>query len=307
MALIDTPEINITDKTISTILMGGLGNNMFQIATLLSYAKDKGYDPLLGYWTNHQSESSKYSNLLQRNGRNQHFDPWGGHEMKNKDISLGDIFPNLPWFYGRPNAFEWWFDQRCAWDIDTGQGGLYYDLDNFVKTPTIFQGYFFNKLYWHHNRDYLLKMFEPDKKIIEYINHHYGNLFDNSISLHLRVAEPIDWYEVPKIPKDWIIDTIDKIDENSKILVFSNQVESARNFCESLGIPKGKFHYIDEDSFICMIMMSMCDKHILSNSTLSFWGAYLDKKQDNPYTYIHNTFFNYHPKTMIPYKSWNIT
>ena len=72
------------------------------------------------------------------------------------------------------------------------------------------------------------------------------------------------------------------------------------------GFPKEKFVYIDEDPYIAVHMMSMCDKHILSNSTLSFWGAYLDKKQENEYTFIHETFFERHPYSMIPYDKWKI-
>jgi hypothetical protein len=64
--------------------------------------------------------------------------------------------------------------------------------------------------------------------------------------------------------------------------------------------------FIDEDPYISIHMMGMCDKHILSNSTLSFWGAYLDKKQENEHTYIHPSFFDLHPHSMIPYNKWKI-
>ena len=88
--------------------------------------------------------------------------------------------------------------------------------------------------------------------------------------------------------------------------MFSDNLESAKNFVNKLGFPKEKFVYIDEDPYIAVHMMGMCDKHILSNSTLSFWGAYLDKKQENEYTFIHETFFERHPYSMIPYDKWKI-
>ena len=159
MSLQNPKDVNITDNTISVLLAGGLGNMMFQAATLMVYAKEMGYDPLIGYWTTHQSESSKPNPHLNREGRNIHFDPWGGHILKDPHISFGDVYPKLPWFDSRPNAFQWWFDQSLAWDIDTGEGGVYYDLKQKVKPPYLFQGYFFNKLYWHHQRDYILELF----------------------------------------------------------------------------------------------------------------------------------------------------
>ena len=156
MSLQNPKDVNVTDNTVSVILAGGLGNMMFQAATLMVYAKEMGYDPLIGYWTTHQSESSKFNVHLNRNGRNIHFDPWGGHILKDPHISFGDVYPQLPWFDSRPNAFNWWFDQSLGWDIDTGEGGVYYDLKQKVKPPYLFQGYFFNKLYLGDSGSYLL-------------------------------------------------------------------------------------------------------------------------------------------------------
>lgn len=272
------------------------------------YAKEMGYDPLVGYWTTHQSESSRFNDHLKRNGRNIHFDPWGGHILKDPHISFGDVYPNLPWFDSRPNAFQWWFDQSLAWDIDTGESGVYYDLKQKVKPPYLFQGYFFNKLYWHHERDYVLDLFTPDVNITKYINYHYGELFDNSISLHLRMGGGRqDFYNIPTVPTDWVKGIIDEEGKDHRILVFSDDIEKSKMFVEELGYPKQKFVFIDEDPYIAVHMMSMCDKHILSNSTLSFWGAYLDKKQENEYTFIHESFFERHPHSMIPYQSWKIS
>ena len=61
MKLQNPIDVNITDKTVSVLLAGGLGNMMFQTATLMVYAKEMGYDPIVGYWTTHQSESSKFN------------------------------------------------------------------------------------------------------------------------------------------------------------------------------------------------------------------------------------------------------
>lgn len=308
MSLQNPKDVNITDKTVSVLLMGGLGNMMFQSATLMVYSKEMGYDPLIGYWTTHQSESSRWNEHLNRGGRNIHFDPWGGHILKDPHISFGDVYPKLPWFDSRPNAFEWWFDQSLAWDIDTGESGVYYDLKQKVKPPYLFQGYFFNKLYWHHERDYILDLFTPDESILKYIDYHYGELLKKSISLHLRMGGGRqDFHEIPTVPPEWVKGILDEYDDGHKVLVFSDNIERSKYFIEELGYPKQKFVLVDEDPYIAVHMMSMCDMHILSNSTLSFWGAYLDKKQENEYTFIHETFFERHPHSMIPYSSWKIS
>lgn len=298
----------VDDKTVSLVLMGGLGNLMFQISALMCYCKDRDLKPLLGYWTTHQSESSRWNYMLDKFGLNHHFSPWGGHKMKDLNITLGEVFPKLPWFNSRPNAFMWWFDQDMAWDIDTGKGGVYVDLDEFVKPPYLMQGYFFNQKYWHGHREYLLDLFEPEPKMMNWINFHYENLFKrNTISVHIRWGVDRDFITPTQVPQEWIVQKIKENFDDSNILFFSDDIERTKHFSETYGFRKSDCFYIDEDPHVCMILMSMCDKHILTNSTLSFWGAYLDKKQENPYTFIHESFFENHPKEMIPYNEWQIS
>jgi hypothetical protein len=304
----DAPEIEITHDTVSVILMGGIGNMMFQVAALMSHAKDKELRPLVGYWTNHQSEYAKNWEMFDKYSRNGHFDPWGSHPMKNPPITLGDVFPKLPWFVGRPNAFDWWFDQSLSWEIDTGKGGIYVPLEEKLEAPGIVQGYFFNQKYWHHNRDYLMDIFTPDLGLGKWMDKHYGMLFQkDTISVHLRMGSRMDFIPPVQVPGTWIMDKITEIDNDSNILVFSDNIQEARDLFYRTKFPRGRTFFIDEDQYMCMLLMAKCDKHILTNSTLSFWGAYLDVKQENPYTFIHETFFESHPREMIPYESWQIS
>lgn len=286
--------------------MGGLGNVMFQIAALMSYAKDNpNVDPKLGYWISHQSEYSLKSSITNSPMKNHHFEPWGGHNLKEKGVSLGDIFPKLPWFDGRPLAFHWDFNQRLTWEFDTGSGGQYVPISDITKPPFLIQGYFFNHQYWHHNRDFLLDLFTPNQEIEKYIQFHYSNIFKKpTTSLHLRMGNDNDFISPIVPPIEWYNNILSSESSENQILIFTDNQKMSSNLLKKLDIPKSNFIFIDEDPHISMIMMSKCDKHILSNSTLSFWGAYLDNKKENTDTFIHQTFFEYHPKSMIPYDSW---
>lgn len=299
--------IVVDDKTVSVVLAGGLGNMLFQIATLISYCKDKDLKPVLGYWTTHQSESSRWSRRLNKWGRNHHFEPWGGHIMEERPISPGDVYASLPWFDSKPNAFKWWFHQELAWDYDTGKGGVYFDLDNIVKPPFLMQGYFFNQKYWHHNRDYIIDMLKLDEDLRWWIDYNYGFLFNfETISLHMRLGNETDFMPVEQVPHEWIINKTESLIKNSaqRVLVFSDNLPKAKKILYRSDIPRSQFHFIDEDPYVCLDLMAKCDQHILSNSTLSFWGAYLDKKENNPHTYIHKSFLKEHCMEMIPYTNW---
>lgn len=287
--------------------MGGLGNMMFQMAALLSYSKDHDIEPKLGYWTSHQSEYSISNPITGSPMKNKHFQPWGGHYLKEPGVSLGDIFPKLPWFDGRPLAFIWDFNQDLTWKYDTGSGGQYFPIEQIVNPPFLIQGYFFNHQYWHHNRDYLLEVFTPNDYLENYINKNYLRLYDKgSISLHMRLGNSNDFISPVVPPLDWYSEILSTQLNEEQLLVFTDNKEMSSNLLNKLDIPKSQITFIEEDPHISMIMMSKCDKHILSNSTLSFWGAYLDNKQENADTFIHESFFEYHPKSMIPYDSWKI-
>jgi len=303
-------NIEITDDVISVVLAGGLGNMMFQISTILSYAKDNNLRPLIGYWTTHQSESSRWSKRLNRYARNHHFEPWGGHILQDRPVSLGEVYPKLPWFNDRPNAFEWWFNQDFAYELDTGKSGLFVDIGKDLVPPFLVQGYFFNYRFWHHNRDYILDMFTLDEELRDWMYYHYGNLFQQkTISVHLRLGNDTDFMPVEKVPMKWVIDKIESLVEgkDDNVLIFSDNLPAAKKMLYlNCDVRRSQLHFIEDDPYICMELMSRCDKHILSNSTLSFWGAYMDRNENNPETYIHESFFKEHPIEMIPYDNWKI-
>ena len=51
--------------------------------------------------------------------------------------------------------------------------------------------------------------------------------------------------------------------------------------------------------------MAMCTHHVLTSSTLSFWGAYLDERQPTGgKTILHDSFFDAHGRGMLPYTEW---
>lgn len=59
-------------------------------------------------------------------------------------------------------------------------------------------------------------------------------------------------------------------------IVFSDDIE----WCEE-NLPKDNFYYIkNEKDYIELYLMSMCNNNITCNSSFSWWGAWLNKKED---------------------------
>tara|TARA_Y100000296_G_scaffold57612_1_gene66205 strand:+ start:637 stop:1494 length:858 start_codon:yes stop_codon:yes gene_type:complete len=108
-----------------------------------------------------------------------------------------------------------------------------------------------------------------------------------TVSLHIRRGD----YNLPQNQPLNIVDRdyyLKAITENFQpindyiFLVFSNDIEYAKNMLEGDNIyfvePKG----IDSYSYTSsekddLALLSLCDHHIITNSTYSWWGAYLSK------------------------------
>jgi ABC-type dipeptide/oligopeptide/nickel transport system permease subunit len=66
-----------------------------------------------------------------------------------------------------------------------------------------------------------------------------------------------------------------------------------------------RFYIVRENQVMSLHMMSRCKHHILTSSTLSFWGAYLDPNQPNGgRTVYHPSFEVDHGIHMVPYTFW---
>tara|TARA_R110001599_G_scaffold171171_1_gene361688 strand:- start:473 stop:805 length:333 start_codon:yes stop_codon:yes gene_type:complete len=102
---------------------------------------------------------------------------------------------------------------------------------------------------------------------------------------------------------DYYIKALSNID-NKNILVFTDNIHHCNLTLSGLvsRFPDKNFHLIDEDQFVSLFMISMCDNNIVNISTFSFWGAYLNKKQPNNRTIVPSNFG--HPPNMLCYDEW---
>lgn len=288
-------------NVISTVLLGGLGNQLFQISTILSYVKEKGVKYVLGIIP---------MNCAKYYFGNKDIGDWGGHSVEHPitDIkNIGDVFPKLNWV-NNPKKYKNLL-VNDLWLISVNNSGKYIPLDGNIKLPSRILGYFFSHKHWHHNREYILDMLTPNEKIVKYINDKYSKLFEiPTISLHLRLGHKEDNFYPPRDGLEYYTKGFSHIGGKNNVLIFSDN-DDCEKYREvfSEKSPDNNFTIINENVYISVIMMSMCSNHILDNSTLSFWGAYLDKKQPKCKTLIPSVFYNTHPREMIPDEyNWEI-
>ena len=269
---------------ISCVLLGGLGNQLFQIATVLAYIKQKNYKYILGY----SSFTPKY------NFGPKDIQPWGGHKLKNfKELS--EIFPNLNFSKKKIKTII-----EDKWFLECLISGKYIPIKITYSMRLL--GYFFSNKYWHSERDYILNMLAPSEIILKYIDNKYGDLFENeTVSLHMRLGYESDNFGIHQNDLEFYKNAFGQFDKNVTYLVFSDNKKKLEDWITKFQkLSSAKFVSIEEDVYYALFMMAKCNGHILHNSTLSFWGAYLDKNQPKSKTVISSKFLLNHPREIIP-------
>ncbi len=309
------------DKTkfVSPILMGGLGNNLFQIATALKYCDDNNYPVIFGYWSSYNSCKALPNNHPSNAAGkpNPYFQPWGGWPGTDyPDFYWHNFFPQLPFFHNPDNTKGSEFntleeDDKYAYRADTGQGGEYVPLD--TKPGQQFMGYFFNKEYWHPSRDLILKYLSFRSKYYEdsvsYLLHVHKSM--STVSLNFRLPELeyagdkelINGLEEDLESIEWIERAINYFPDTSLFVVTSNKPQEAKRLLRER-FPDKHFYFIVGSPAFQMVSSVACSHHILTSSTFSFWCCYLDPKQPMGNTIYSPNFTNRHSSNMIPYGSW---
>ena len=106
----------------------------------------------------------------------------------------------------------------------------------------------------------------------------------NSVAVHLRFFNTSKSDDITNISKDYYAKAIELMEEKfpkSNYFVFSDFPKKAR---EKLQSEKAKIYFVNINNVknkehIDLWLMSQCKHHIISNSTFSWWGAWLSQNQ----------------------------
>lgn len=224
---------------ISCKLQGGLGNQMFQIATAHALAlrnDDKSCFTLDSCHTPNQGfTASKY-----------------------KDNVLSKVL-NVPNFVPSKTYLENGFSYS---EIPYGENLMLY-------------GYFQSWKYFKDCKDIIVKLFQMDttnaKPYIDKVKKDWAGR--TITSLHIRRGDYLSKqaYHKPCTIK-YYLDAMETI-TNSTIIVISDDKEWASENIKGHSVIYSPF----TDEVDDLALMSECDNNIIANSSFSWWGAYLNK------------------------------
>ncbi len=227
---------------ITSNLVGGLGNYLFQIATTYSLALDYNDDILYDI---------------------------------NKTVRVhGDIKSYVNNILRKINFTK----EKIKIEKNYGEPFFHFKSVVYHKNLKL-NGYYQSEKYFLHNRKNILDLFRVDDKNKSFIDEKYGEILKNeTCSIHVRRGDYLKLpNHHPSCDLNYFKEGIKKMPENTVFLIFSDDIE----WCKKYFNFNSKTHFIENNfDYIDMWLMSMCNHNITANSSFSWWGSWLNENPD---------------------------
>jgi len=242
---------------------GRLGNQMFQYAALKSVALENSFDFFLPNnltlkldgafdFTNNKWTSLRLDLLDGFNINESIIDSVSNHNMTNS--------------YSE-NSFT-------------------YNPDIFnIQDNTIISGYFQSYKYFDKYANSILTDFKFKSHILEKCSK-FISRYTNTVSVHIRRGDYV------KHPGYWVVTTeylqnaLNYFsDHDYTFLVFSDDIQ----WCKEI-FPNEVIFIEGNNQFEDLCLMSLCEHNIISNSTFSWWGAFLNQNPNKKVVAPKNWF-----------------
>lgn len=229
-------------KYCGVVIMGGLGNKLFQIAHMLGYSRKHDFIPCLhsNFITNNHQTTVKWDYFIR--------------DLKMEKY-LGDII-NEPIY----------------------KAGEYQVYPNFERN-VIFNGYFQSEKYFKHCEDEIYEKFKCSTDFEILCQNNYPDIKDR-IFLHIRrgdnIGSKFHYIDLTKFYQE----AIKHFGEDSPYLIFSDDIEYCQNDPLFKNLKNVLFVPSRYNEIESLWLMSLCGRGgICANSTFSWWGSWLALKR----------------------------
>jgi hypothetical protein len=244
--------------------LGRLGNQMFQFASSIGIARRKGYDVFFPI-----ENCSRFV---------------GGGPVNPKTGSLMNVKCDILDCFEVPEGY-------FKSSVEINPKMVYHEGD-FKFNPQVMSippdtdlyGYFQDERYFRDIKEEILSCFEFRKEHSERSKSYWEEVINpllegkSPVSLHVRRGDYTVYPDHhPTCSKEYYSTAIDKLGrDDHKFLVFSDDIE----WC-SQEFSGAEFIIVNSGSpYVDLKIMTDCDHHIIANSSYSWWGAWLDQKEN---------------------------
>lgn len=154
--------------------------------------------------------------------------------------------------------------------------------------PTVYAGYYQDERYFEKYRAELLDLLGPPSDFVDRIKSEIPEVFSSRITaIHVRRGDYLQYPNYhPTVSVDYIKKAVSKINGGSGFLILSDDIDWCKR---NLQFPNS--NYVESyNSYEQLWIMSLCHDFVISNSSFSWWGAWLsrcpDKKVVAPETWF---------------------
>jgi len=252
---------------ISVYIMGGLGNQLFQIFATISYALNNEKELFFPF-------ADKSNGFTERK------------------VYWGSFLSSIQFLVK---------NETIEMDLLREKGFEYNKIVKVFGKNIMLYGYYQSYKYFEDKYDIICNMIELEKKktFVKTKYKHYD--LNDSISIHFRIGDYINIQEKhPIMEISYYENALSEIIKNNPHTRCVYYFTEKKDFIEAQNIIielSSKFKnltimYIKniEEDWEEMLLMSLCSHNIIANSTFSWWGAYFNDNQKKMVCYPSKWF-----------------
>ena len=224
---------------VTSKLNGQLGNQCFQIATALSLAWDNGVQ-------------ASFPDLIK------------------------EVHDGIP--VNREQVF--WRLSMSDFPLVNKYKEPYFHYSSIPYKKNIqLEGYFQSEKYFKHHKEKIINLFEAKPEIVYYLLEKYNKYLSapETVSIHVRTyskENPTHSFYCLNGRK-YVKRAMKFFSKDVTFLVFSDDINWAKKNLK--GLAKNMYFIEGEKYYYDFFLMSLCDHNIISNSSFSWWAAYLNR------------------------------
>lgn len=160
-------------------------------------------------------------------------------------------------------------------DLEKFKTNIFRKIDFFIDQPNeaSYSGYFQSEKYFKKYSEAIKSLFSPTQEFLKKAYWLYPFLDSEVTCISVRRGDYLFYPDIhPVVSKEYIQSEYKRLPNTPYCLVFSDD----KDWCEkNIEIPNAIF--VDLPPQEQMWLMSLCDYFLISNSSFSWWGAYLSR------------------------------
>jgi len=143
-------------------------------------------------------------------------------------------------------------------------------------------GYFQSEKFFDGHQEEILHLFAPSNRILSYLVDKYSDIIEDpcSVAIHIRTYNKEDPHHLIYIlhGRDYVEKAVEYFPEDSLFVVFSDDIlwcqQNLQGIRPNMRFIEGENYHHD------FYLISLCKHQIISNSSFSWWAAYLNSNPD---------------------------